>query len=600
MTEENGVAYKIANGVLKKTLKNERTKSWRSWAESLGPRTSTKEIFRRFRQLSNFRVPNQPNVMFQSPNMVRDFLEKLCKNNNSTETLPKNSDTENPFSMEELLYVLSQKKNSAPGLDGIKYGDISRFPINVKMKFLELVNEVWASQDIPSTLKKILMVLIPKPGRDMKLLNSHRPIALLSVYLKIINSMIKVRLEEFIGRNETINENHYGFVKHRSSIDCLNYLISLINEKQNDGLHVMAIFLDLENAFNNVNPSKLQSILNKLGVPQQFVSWIVKSYKEREVTVETVGGDIKDQTSSGIPQGDVLSPIIFLLYTTPLFELCVEGSTMLQFADDLCLITWNENVIEATATLQKAISEVMKLIRSLDMDVNPNKSKAIWFSADPSVYTPAVSIKGTNVKFERSVKFLGIHLDENLNFQKHIGELIGSIERKINIIKMFSGSKWGGHPETMLAILRSVVRGKIEYGSSIYGGANQRWLNKITVSYNKGLRLCLRSLKSTPINALEVEAGSIPLSLRRDYLAQREVLRVFERKLPLMQRFRDIRENLDDYGLTFLEKNYLKIAGIIDQACNAKEHKFPDSLLNELNQRNQSARKLSPANNGNI
>lgn len=138
-------------------------------------------------------------------------------------------------------------------------------PSTSRKNFLESANDIWATQNIPEMMKKILMVLIPKPGRDLKLLNSHRPIALLSVYMKTINSMIKIRLEELIERNELINGNWYGFVKHRSAIDCVNHLLSLIKEKQGEGQRVMAIFLDLEDAFNNVNLRKLQSIMNRLG-----------------------------------------------------------------------------------------------------------------------------------------------------------------------------------------------------------------------------------------------------------------------------------------------------------------------------------------------
>lgn len=116
-------------------------------------------------------------------------------------------------------------------------------------------------------------------------------------------------------------------------------------------------------------------------------------------------------------------------------------------------------------------------------------------------------------------------MDEKLNFQRHITELLLSVEKRLNIIKMFAGNKWGGHPSTLLMILNSVVRSKIEYGCSIYGNASQKWLNKIVVAYNKGLKICMRSLKTTSIPALETEAGSVPLHLRRQYLTRKEILK---------------------------------------------------------------------------
>lgn len=134
---------------------------------------------------------------------------------------------------------------------------------------------------------------------------------------------------------------------------------------------------------------------------------------------------------------------------------------------------------------------------------------------------------------------------------------------------MLAGSKWGGHPATLLAVLKSIVRSEIDYGCSIYGGAEQKWLNKITVAYNKGLRICLRSLRTTAIPALEVEAGSIPLTHRRSYLARKEILKSFEYELPICKRFEINKNNLDEFGLTFLEINSLEISTLTDSICRS-------------------------------
>lgn len=322
-------------------------------------------------------------MMYQDPGMVDKFLEKLCKLDAPTSLLTTNaSSTEEPFSMLEFELVLAQKKDSAPGMDGIKYGDIANFPSRVKEKFLQLVNDVWSTQSITETMKKILMVLIPKPGRDLKQLSSHRPIALLSVYLKTMNSMIKSRLEKIIQEKDVLNGNSNAFVKHRSAIDCVNHLLSLIKEKQAEGLQVMAIFLDLEDAFNNVNLRKLQSTMNRLGIPAQYTNWIINCYQSREISIETVLGNRTQTSNEGVPQGDVLSPLAFLLYTTLIFNMNVPDTQLFQFADDLCIIAWGLQRTEATAKLQEATSQLMDLITGLDMEI----------SASFEVYQPIIKI----------------------------------------------------------------------------------------------------------------------------------------------------------------------------------------------------------------
>lgn len=188
----------------------------------------------------------------------------------------------------------------------------------------------------------------------------------------------------------------------------------------------------------------------------------------------------------------------------------VENSEIFQFADDLCVIAWGKKLTETTETLQRAVNAIIRLINDLGMQVSPLKSKAIWFNARREIFHPVIRIDNVEIEFVTSVKYLGIYLDERLNFQKHINELLVAVEKRLNILKMLAGSKWGGQPSTLLTILKSVFRGKIDYGCLVYGGAGQKWLNKLTVAYNRGLRICLRSLRTTTIEALEVEAGSIP------------------------------------------------------------------------------------------
>lgn len=198
------------------------------------------------------------------------------------------------------------------------------------------------------------------------------------------------------------------------------------------------------------------------------------------------------------------------------------------------------------------------MITGLDIEISTNKTKATFEFRRLSAYYQ------DQWKFHR----LGIYLNEKLNFQRHIRELIADVEKRLNVLKMLDGSKWGGHPETLLMVLKSVVREKTDYGSTIYANTNQNLLNKVTVAYHKGLRICLRSLKTTIISAMEDEAGSTRLKLRSDFLSRKEVLKIFERNFPLTKKLNDILNHQDDYGLTFLEASALWISDLLNSICN--------------------------------
>lgn len=94
-------------------------------------------------------------------------------------------------------------------------------------------------------------------------------------------------------------------------------------------------------------------------------------------------------------------------------------------------------------------------------------------NSDFTIFQPDIRIGLTSIEFVPFVKYLGIYLDENLNFQKHISELLRFVEKRLNILKMFAVNQWGGHPETLLMILKSVIRSKIDYGCSVYGSLSE-------------------------------------------------------------------------------------------------------------------------------
>lgn len=84
----------------------------------------------------------------------------------------------------------------------------------------------------------------------------------------------------------------------------------------------------------------------------------------------------------------------------------------------------------------------MKLINELNMTVYPMKTKAVWFAPEHELYQPLIRIRGVRIVFEANVRYLGVYLDEKLNFEKHIKELLAAVEKRLNVLRMLAGSKW--------------------------------------------------------------------------------------------------------------------------------------------------------------
>jgi len=116
-------------------------------------------------------------------------------------------------------------------------------------------------------------------------------------------------------------------------------------------------------------------------------------------------------------------------------------------------------------------------------------------------------------------KLLGVIFDKRLTWTHHIDELLTKCKKVLSILKCLAGTDWGGQPKQMLQLYRALVRSRLEYGCQVYGSASPSVVNRLDTIQATGLRLCLGVPRTTPNEALQVEAGELPLDLRREQLS---------------------------------------------------------------------------------
>ena len=130
-----------------------------------------------------------------------------------------------------------------------------------------------------------------------------------------------------------------------------------------------------------------------------------------------------------------------------------------------------------------------------------------------------------------STLYLGITIDSKLIWKEHIIKLLADIGPRLNFLKMISSTRWGGDPKIITTLYKSIVRSKLDYGSSLYGSASHSLLQKLDVFQNTCLRLIIGALKSTPTSALCAETGIPPLHFRRNYITDRILARTISNQL---------------------------------------------------------------------
>lgn len=202
----------------------------------------------------------------------------------------------------------SGRINASPGLDGLDYEILQNLPTKFKLILLDIFNEMYAKGEYPSDWKHSFVHMIDKPRK-----NSVRPIAFTSCVCKVFEGLIKSRLQWWVEHENILPKNQAGFRKGKSCSDNLAYLTLQIDQALASKKEVLAAFLDVSEAFNNVLPDILINKLADIKCSEQLIKFVKFLTHERYIHTNIENNEIK-KISKGVPQGGVLSPLLYLIY----------------------------------------------------------------------------------------------------------------------------------------------------------------------------------------------------------------------------------------------------------------------------------------------
>ena len=346
-----------------------------------------------------------------------------------------------------------------------------------------------------------------------------RPISLTSCVCKLFESMIKNRLQWWAEYNNLIPPNQCGFRKGKSCTDNLTNLLLYTEEALAYNQDVYAAFLDVTSAFPNVNNDVLLNILSSIGCSEKLIFFIKFLTHERLIYADCLGDEYRT-VGKGVPQGGVLSPLLFTLYTANITKNIpvkfLGGETKIsQFADDLEIHSKNKKELETT------INIIQKNLAELALDLSPKKTVFLHLN-NKNILPGQTSIKINEciIKSSESARFLGVIFDYKFSFENQINKIKKRCSRSLNIIKFLCGTWWGSHPETLIYLYKSYVRSIIDYASFIYYPKTKILAEKLEKIQNSAIRTALGLRTSTPNNILLAEAKLPTICDRTKLLCQ--------------------------------------------------------------------------------
>ena len=541
--EAHRLAYNQAVANCKRVFKSERTNSWQSFASKFNRFTPTGNIWKLLKAFHLKRPPPGPfpslkvngqeitdpeQVMHEFakhyasvsadstfPPPLRSRLENLA---NSCDFTSNNTEIYNkPFTLHELTRAISMCGNTSVGPDDIHYEFFRHLNKEALTYLLAAINDLFVSHTFPATWRESIVIPIPKPNKDKQHPSGYRPISLTSCASKVVERMVNTRLQYYLESNDLLDEHQCGFRRGKSTTDNIIRLITDIRTGFYRKKTTVAAFLDITAAFDRVQKPALIYKLHQLGLRGHLVHFIINFLKNR--TFQARCGTTLSPTTpqeQGLPQGSVLSPTLFLIMIN---DMCKHAKPYVKyslFADDVALWTTQQDHHKAEKHAQLGLDQIALWCREWGFTLSAEKSAVVTFTRSSSHTDTRLTINGKAVKEASDFKFLGVRLDRNLTFTKHIKDMKAKCAKRTNILRALTGTDWGGDRKTILQLYTAIIRPIIEYCSIAYHGSlSDSQTAQIEAIQNTCLRIATGALPSTRNDALLADANMLTCQERR-------------------------------------------------------------------------------------
>ncbi len=288
---------------------------------------------------------------------------------------------------------------------------------------------------LPSLWKQAIITPIHKKGLRSSVAN-YRPISLTSVICRIFENVIHEQLSNFLMQNSLISANQYGFLKNRSTLSQHINLMDKLTYNFDKSHTSSIVYLDFSKAFDSVCHSKLIYILKMFKIDKKVLAWLTNYLSDRTqcTSVDGCMSGVSNVTS-GVPQGSVLGPLLFILYLEDLLRRLnvFLNVSVFAFADDLKLLSTDP------LELQQATYMVEYWCSQWQMKVQPLKSEQITFFRSSSSIFTQISINSSVIPQVSTVRDLGVVISNNFKCKSQIASVYGkTINLTWQILKSFS------------------------------------------------------------------------------------------------------------------------------------------------------------------
>ena len=406
--------------------------------------------------------------------------------------------------------------NKASCVDNVASEILRDAFLAVPDKLCLLFNNCFTNAIIPTTWKCARVTPLPKSGNSQTVSN-YRPISLLPLLSKLIEKIVHRRLYDYLMEFDLLDKRQGGFRPEHSIVKTCAYFTEDLYQAINNNEITIAVYIDAMKAFDTVNHQILIKKMQKIGIQGNFLGWVKNYLSDRKQC--TIANDIVSDVHNitcGVPQGSVLGPLLFILYINDITN-SVVNSKVSMYADDTVLYISHKKVETAITLIQSDLNGLYTWCNRNKLYINCKKTKYCLYGMRSSVKKSKmrdIQLSLNTYILERvcSYKYLGLILDEHLNYNKQIKEMNKLVSHKLYLL-----SKVRKYLTTAacINIFKTMVLSLIEYCDIVYAGTSATNLTKVDGLFYRGLRICLDSKNRMSRKLLCTECKVAPLEDRR-------------------------------------------------------------------------------------
>ena len=434
------------------------------------------------------------------------------------ETIPTPSD---PFTITQLsITSVSKEIRKLPDRSNQDLLEMDskllRISFNVISPFItHLFNLSIKSGSIPEDWKIARVTPVFKNKGSKKDTCNYRPISVVTHLSKILETCIQTQLMQYLEIHNLISSDQSAFMKKHSTQTSLHKLMDDIITTKDTNTNILMCFLDIQKCFDTIDHKLLLHKLSKYGIQNTSLSWFSSYLTNRRQTV-TCNGKLSDfmDISIGIPQGSGLGPVLFLLFINDL-PYVTDNFSFNLYADDTIIYKKDTDIANLIRKFDTDVPAISEWYKRNKLTLNTTKTEFLLIGKDREKAPPQIEFENEKLSVSDTVKYLGIHIDSNINWNCQIS----SIEKKVKPhIFILNRLRHILNKTQLLTIYNTIIEPTIHYCDTVWGYCSKTNVNKL----NRLKRRCARAITGNydwniPGGKL-MESLNIPtFEMKRDY-----------------------------------------------------------------------------------